>query len=107
MLEQIKTIVEAERGQLGDDLADNYAQLVSEHMLSMNNAWYEVQLSLEESDQIPAERLEVLSREVAKVVCAVTAFGYSFGLPIDDAIRVVLGRGEAFDRQFVGIEKDR
>ncbi|OYD53648.1 hypothetical protein CGK74_11915 [Thauera propionica] len=80
---------------LGDDpsLVDHYAQLINERLSAMNDAWCDAQEAAEGDDQ--AAKLDALSKEIAKVLCSVAAFGYSFGFPMEEVVERVIREGDA------------
>ncbi len=82
------------RPSTDSSLIDHYAQLVNEQLSAMNNAWYDAQEAAENGEN-EQERLDALSKEIAKVLCAVTAFGYSFGFPVGAIVEQVIREGEA------------
>ncbi len=97
MFDQVKSLMLAKGETVqGDDpsLIDHYAQLVNEQLSAMNNAWYDAQEAAEQGEK-EQERLEILSKEVGKVLCAVAAFGYSFGFPVGAIVEQVIREGEA------------
>lgn len=79
----------------GDDpsLVDHYAQLINERLSAMNDAWCDAQEAEEGDEQ--AAKLDALSKEIAKVLCSVAAFGYSFGFPMEEVVERVIWEGDA------------
>ncbi len=96
MFDQIKALMLAKgESVLGDDpsLIDHYAQQINENLSAMNEAWCDAQEADEGDDQ--REKLDALSKEIAKVLCSVAAFGYSFGFPMGAIVEQVIREGEA------------
>lgn len=96
MFEQIKTLMLAKGETLqGDDPSqiDHYGYLINESLSAMNNAWSDAQVADEGKDQ--QKKLDTLSEEIGKVLCAVAAFGYSFGFPVEASVERVIQEGEA------------
>lgn len=70
-------------------LVDHYAQLINERLSAMNDAWCDVQEAAEGDDQ--AAKLDALSKEIAKVLCSVAAFGF----PMEEVVEQVIREGDA------------
>lgn len=96
MFDQIKALMLAKGETVqGDDpsLIDHYAQQINENLSAMNEAWCDAQEAEEGNDQ--REKLDALSKEIAKVLCSVAAFGHSFGFPMGAIVEQVIREGEA------------
>lgn len=103
MFDQIKAAVLAKgEAVLGGDpvrpssdssLVDHYAQLINECVSAMNEAWCDAPEAGEGEDR--REKRDSLSKEIAKVLCSVAAFGYSFGFPMEEIVERVIREGEA------------
>ena len=88
MFDQIKALMLAKGETVqGDDpsLIDHYAQQINENLSAMNEAWCDAQEAEEGNDQ--QEKLDALSKEIAKVLCSVAAFGFPMGAIVEQVIR--------------------
>lgn len=95
-IDRIKALMLAKgESVLGDDpsLIDHYAQQINENLSAMNEAWCDAQEAEEGNDQ--REKLDGLSKEIAKVLCSVAAFGYSFGFPMGAIVEQAIREGDA------------
>lgn len=108
MFDQIKAMMLA-KGEtvLGDDsrLVDHYAQLINERLSAMNDAWCDAQEAEEGDDQVA--KLNALSKEIAKVLCLVASFGYSFGFSMEEVVERVIREGEALRSPMFAVGKVR
>ncbi|MDE2598130.1 MAG: hypothetical protein KGL40_00755 [Rhodocyclaceae bacterium] len=90
MFAQIKSMMEAKGETLKGDnpeLRDLYAQLLNERMSLVNSTWCDLE---EQEERGQPGAYTALADEIAKLMCVVAAFGYSFGLPMEDAMRNAL-----------------
>ena len=60
-------------------------QQINESLSAMNEAWCDAQEAEEGNDQ--QEKLDALSKEIAKVLCSVAAFGFPMGAIVEQVIR--------------------
>lgn len=82
------------RPSTDSSLIDHYAQQINENLSAMNEAWCDGHMTADEGDD-QREKLDALSKEIAKVLCSVAAFGYSFGFPMGAIVEQVIREGEA------------
>lgn len=111
MFDQVKALVAARMEKIGgeEEAPDYYAQHLNQSIWEMNDAWYSYQEAQEGVDgEAQALCLQKLSGEIGKVVCAAAAFGYAFGVPVEEAVKETLKGGDALRNENpYGLENDR
>lgn len=93
MFKEVATFMEASgetTTTFNPDQVDRYTHLINEEMMELVDAWGELYEAIEGTGEVPFEQsLANLLKETCDMLWAVTGYGLSFGLPMEEGMKML------------------